>query len=219
MDLDNVSSPSPLDLQSRENPPTPKPNHLKNPKPNLPPKKGCLEPLTPLLTYPTFTTDGGRGALSNNILGAEPNHPFWKLLTDSLIPYDYNYFFPYITISYASGQWFETAAWEAYHWGLKREGERKGGELVRIMMDDRPGTEPWVFFSQERGGSWVNVSISLFTSFFFFWILERDFVRMLSSDDYFYGLTFRWLGRIYVDWLLYSGTISCFCGLVIIWCC
>jgi len=23
-------------------------------------------------------------------------------------------------------------------------------------MDDRPGTEPWVFFTQMRGGSWRN---------------------------------------------------------------
>lgn len=23
-------------------------------------------------------------------------------------------------------------------------------------MDDRPGTEPWIYFTQERGGTWVN---------------------------------------------------------------
>ena len=23
-------------------------------------------------------------------------------------------------------------------------------------MDDRPGTDPWIFFTQEQGGSWVN---------------------------------------------------------------
>jgi inositol phosphorylceramide mannosyltransferase catalytic subunit len=30
------------------------------------------------------------------------------------------------------------------------------------MMDDRPGTEPWIFFSQERGGSWKNWDNVLF---------------------------------------------------------
>jgi hypothetical protein len=30
------------------------------------------------------------------------------------------------------------------------------------MMDDRPGTDPWVFFTQEQGGSWVNWDNALF---------------------------------------------------------
>lgn len=99
------------------------------------------------------TQDGGRGALSNNILGAAPNHPYYKFLTDSLIEFDNNYIFPYVTISYASGQWFETAVWEKYHTGRAVMGNDVG---YRVMMDDRPGTEPWIFFTQERGGSWVN---------------------------------------------------------------
>ncbi|MCJ1472476.1 hypothetical protein MMC13_001124 [Lambiella insularis] len=115
---------------------------------------GCLENLEPLLYYPTWTTDGGRGALSNNILGSIPNHPFWELLTNSLIPYNYNYIFPYVTISYASGQWFETAIWQAYHATPRASFHENKG--VRIMMDDRPGTDPWIYFTQERGGTWVN---------------------------------------------------------------
>jgi mannosyltransferase OCH1-like enzyme len=74
-------------------------------------QKGCLTSFTPLTHLPAFTTDGGRGALSNNILGSVPEHPFWVLITESLRSYDWNYVFPYITISYASGQWFETAIW------------------------------------------------------------------------------------------------------------
>jgi hypothetical protein len=74
-------------------------------------QKGCLTSFTALTHLPAFTTDGGRGALSNNILGSVPEHPFWVLITESLMKYDWNYVFPYITISYASGQWFETAVW------------------------------------------------------------------------------------------------------------
>jgi len=79
-------------------------------------------------------------------------------LTDSLIPYNYNYIFPYITISYASGQWFETSIWQKYHQALPKVNKEIGHDerLVRIMMDDRPGTEPWIYFTQERGGSWIN---------------------------------------------------------------
>lgn len=92
-------------------------------------------------------------------MASVPNHPFWKLLTDSLIPYNYNYFFPYVTISYASGQWFETAIWQKYHSQHPEE------RLHRIMMDDRPGTQPWIYFTQERGGTWKN-----WDNAFFLWI-------------------------------------------------
>lgn len=37
--------------------------------------------------------------------------------------------------------------------------------LVRVMMDDRfelEGVDPWIFFTQERGGSWVNWDNRLF---------------------------------------------------------
>ena len=112
---------------------------------------GCSTSLEPLLYYPTWTTDGGRGALSNNVLGSAPNHPFWQLLTDSLVPYSYNFLFPYVTISYASGQWFETAVWDAYHAKLPPNGDK----LHRIMMDDRPGSARWVYFTQTTfGGTW-----------------------------------------------------------------
>ena len=33
------------------------------------------------------------------------------------------------------------------------------------MMDDRLGTDPWIFFTQEQGGSWVN-----WDNAFFLWI-------------------------------------------------
>lgn len=156
--------------------------------------KGCLQNLEPLLYYPFWTTDGGRGALSNNILGGRPNHPFWQMMVESLVPSSWNYIFPYVTISLASGQWFETDVWQSYHRSLPRHSEshEKGGkkaksgiekpstpkekdrkdskevkksmlegriargEGVRLMMDDRPGTDEWLFFTQERGGSWVN---------------------------------------------------------------
>ena len=118
--------------------------------------QGCLEDLTPLLYYPTWVTDGGQGALSNNILGAEPDHPFWHFLTDSLKTYAWNYPFPYMTVHYGSGQWYETAVWEEYHRQLSKNGTQalEKGQLHRVMMDTRPGAAPWVFFTQARGGTW-----------------------------------------------------------------
>lgn len=70
--------------------------------------QGCAMNLDALLYYPVWVTDGGHGALSNNILGAQPNHPFWVSATNTIISYAWNYPLPYITVSYATGQWFET---------------------------------------------------------------------------------------------------------------
>lgn len=154
---------------------------------------GCLQDLTPLLYYPVFVTDGGHGALSNNILGAAPGHPFWDLMTGELIAYDYNYLLPYVTISYASGQWFETAVWEKYHAQLDsssqhpsdpadpavdnmRTGTQGGGQLYRIMMDMRPGAAPWIFFTQGRGNSWRNWDYDMFG-----WIGDHIALVILGS--------------------------------------
>jgi len=30
------------------------------------------------------------------------------------------------------------------------------GKWYRVLMDSRPGTPEWVFWSQGRGGSWLN---------------------------------------------------------------
>ncbi|KZZ93808.1 Glycosyltransferase, DXD sugar-binding motif protein [Moelleriella libera RCEF 2490] len=114
---------------------------------------GCRANLEPLLYYPTWTTDGGHGTLSNNILGAEPGHPFWELVTNSLKSYSWNYLLPYLTISYATGQWFLTDVWQTYHAKIKG---KKEPPLTRIMMDMRPGAAPWTFFTATEGGSWNN---------------------------------------------------------------
>ena len=106
-----------------------------------------------------WVTDGGHGALSNNILGAEPDHPFWILLTEMLIPYAWKYPLPYITVSYASGQWFETVAWEKYHHARPS----LTPPLTRIMMDGRPGSAPHTFFTQGRGQTWHHWDNALFS--------------------------------------------------------
>ncbi|KFY14982.1 hypothetical protein V492_02304 [Pseudogymnoascus sp. VKM F-4246] len=119
---------------------------------------GCTASLEPLRYYPAWVTDGGCGALSNNILGGEPNHPYWVLMTESIIPYAWNYPLPYLTISYATGQWFETEIWEKYHSQLPKDKP----VLTRILMDGRPGASRWVFFTQARGGTWNNWDNLLF---------------------------------------------------------
>ncbi|KJZ71738.1 hypothetical protein HIM_08880 [Hirsutella minnesotensis 3608] len=113
---------------------------------------GCRKSLEPLLYYPLWITDGGHGTLSNNILGAEPEHPFWKLMTESIMPWADDFVLPYITISYATGQWYETEMWQIYHATKPKDAP----DLLRVMMDSRPTGAPWIFFTAGRGGSWDN---------------------------------------------------------------
>jgi inositol phosphorylceramide mannosyltransferase catalytic subunit len=131
--------------------------------------QGCAENLDPVTYYPAFTTDGGHGALSNNIMGGQPGHPWFDLLTENLIPWNWNWLLPYVIISYTSGQWFVTAMWEKYHSLLSDNGTVQGFEgtgwapLHHILMDMRPGADPWVFFTQVRGGTWSNWDSAMFS--------------------------------------------------------
>ncbi|KAI0602678.1 nucleotide-diphospho-sugar transferase [Biscogniauxia sp. FL1348] len=122
---------------------------------------GCSESLDVLTYYPAFTTDGGHGTLSNNIIGGQPGHPFFHLLTESLVPWNWNWILPYVIVSYTSGQWFVTAMWEKYHRLLSADGTVRGFDgtgwapLHHILMDMRPGApDPYVLWTQERGGTW-----------------------------------------------------------------
>ncbi|CRG86977.1 Mannosyl phosphorylinositol ceramide synthase SUR1 [Talaromyces islandicus] len=128
---------------------------------------GCLESLEPLRYYPVFTTDTYQGPLATNLLGSVPQHPYYKLLTDSLpsrnwLPWP----FPYITINYNSGRWFQTDMWERYH---RRNGYRnsqkkdENGPLYRVIMDRRRGAEPWVFWIEGAGLTWENWDNSVFS--------------------------------------------------------
>ncbi|TLS26550.1 hypothetical protein PpBr36_05490 [Pyricularia pennisetigena] len=121
---------------------------------------GCEASLEPFRSLPAFTTDGGLGALSNNIIGAQPEHPWTRMLTENLEAYNWNWLLPYARVMYNSGQWYLTAMWERYHARLR------GGivppyagsgwaKLHRVMMDEREGADRWVFWNHAgHGGTW-----------------------------------------------------------------
>ncbi|OQE23007.1 hypothetical protein PENSTE_c009G05241 [Penicillium steckii] len=164
---------------------------------------GCAANLEPLTYYPAFTTDGGHGALSNNIIGGQAGHPFFSLLTDSLAHWQVNYVLPYLTIMHASGQWYFTAIWERYHSLLSRQpstlygtSEHELAPLHHILMDMRPGSDPWVFFTQVDGNSWANWDNRVF-SFIGDHIVST--VVFLTSSAFLIGWVFMrcWTPRVY----------------------
>lgn len=82
-------------------------------------------------------------------------------MTDSLISHAWNYPLPYLTISYATGQWYLTKIWEEFHQRLPQN----AAVLTRVSMDGRPEAPPWTFFNHTRGGTWDN-----WDNYMFSWI-------------------------------------------------
>lgn len=120
--------------------------------------QGCRASLEPLLYYPAWVADAGQGAphagqgapLGSNVVGAEPEHPFWILVTDSLVSWTRDFVIPYVTVSYSTGRWYRTEMWQLYH---SQKPHRDPG-LIRVIMDRRPAADPWVFFTAGRGDPW-----------------------------------------------------------------
>lgn len=73
-------------------------------------------------------------------------------MTDSLVSYAWVWPLPFVTIMYASGQWFQTEIWERYHRGKLASAP----PLTRVMMDYREGAAPWTFFNHNRGETWTG---------------------------------------------------------------
>lgn len=132
--------------------------------------QGCLDSLEPLRYYPVFVTDNAQNTLDNNIMGAAPHHPFFEYVTNHIWTYSlFWYPYPYLSVMYNSGQWFFTDMWEKYHdkvtpinWNpftshneLQDEGKR-GKQLYRVIMDNRRGAEPWVFWNEGAGLTWQD---------------------------------------------------------------
>lgn len=73
-------------------------------------------------------------------------------MTDSLVSWAGDFGLPYFTISYATGQWYETEMWQIYH----ARKPRRSPDLLRVMMDASPEGAPWTIFTAGRGGTWDN---------------------------------------------------------------
>ncbi|OKL57075.1 hypothetical protein UA08_07418 [Talaromyces atroroseus] len=132
----------------------------------------------PLRYYPVFVTDSNQGSLDNNILGAVPHHPFYEYVTNHIWTYSlFHYPYPYVAVMYNSGQWFFTSMWEKYHdkvspwsWnpshhfgaGKKQGNSHDKNQLYRVIMDNRRGAEPWVFWNEGAGLTWQDWDFSMF---------------------------------------------------------
>ncbi|KAI9832516.1 MAG: hypothetical protein M1819_004305 [Sarea resinae] len=108
---------------------------------------GCNRRLDPLLSYPAWLRRTTPTGISNDVMGAVPQHPFFLRVIDSLQTHNKNWGLPYVTVMSTTGPLFLSLLWEEYI----REG---APDRVRILMPDEYNKHAWSFFKIVRGSSW-----------------------------------------------------------------
>lgn len=110
---------------------------------------GCERKLDPLLTVSSFVRKTVPTGISNDVMGAVPNHPFFLKVIDNLQKYQKNWLVPYITIMYSTGPLFLSVMWKQYkRWGVPEAGK------VRILLPKDYKTHTYSFFAISPGSSW-----------------------------------------------------------------
>lgn len=97
----------------------------------LHPMYNCSRHLEPLLWYPAWVLDNGDG-----IMGARPEHPYWVMMTESLMPREHRFRALNYPITYTGGSEFETAVWKKYHAQLPAS-PSKEDRVYRIKVGSR----------------------------------------------------------------------------------
>lgn len=120
---------------------------------------GCQRPMDPLLTFPVILPRTKPVGVSNDLMTAEKNHPFWGQVIHNLMAWDHNWILNYPTVMFGTGPMFlsaQYAYWSSLHPPTK---EHPGGE-VRILpkslygKNAQPGEAPHSFFIHYYGSSW-----------------------------------------------------------------
>lgn len=106
--------------------------------------------------------DHRRGSLSDEVLGAAPNHTFWVHITESIPRHSPIHIFRDLIVLYGTGRWFLTAAWDAYHADMLARDGRAAKPLTRISMPRWAGAPEWSIFSSIRGGAADTWSVDVF---------------------------------------------------------
>lgn len=109
---------------------------------------GCNRRLDPLLSYPAWVRRTKPTGISNDAMGAVPQHPFFLRVVESLQAYDKSWFLPYITVMYSTGPLFLSVVWKEYM------RDSFGMDRVRVLMPDEYNRFSWSFFTHHVGNSW-----------------------------------------------------------------
>jgi mannosyltransferase OCH1-like enzyme len=129
---------------------------------------GCNRELEPLLSYPAWVRKTMPTGISNDAMGAVPDHPFFNFVVDQIRDYDRSWLLPYITVMGSTGPLFLSVLWR--HWVSNggNVGDGVDGGRVRIIFPEEYNGHPWSFFTHHLGNSWHAADVQLI-----FWVSKK----------------------------------------------
>lgn len=128
---------------------------------------GCKRRLDPLLSYNAFVRRTIPTGISNDVMGAIPQHPFFLRVIESLQGAKRKWVLPYITIMASTGPLFLSVVWKKWmgeHADLESQSQNLQNSAtssltewkgrVRVLMPDEYSRHTWSFFEEYKGDSW-----------------------------------------------------------------
>jgi len=153
---------------------------------------GCQRRLDPLLSYTAWVRRTIPTGISNDVMGAVPQHPFFLRVTKTLDYANRNWALPYITIMASTGPLFLSVVWKKWlgeHSNLDSE-DYLG--RVRVLMPDEYNDHAWSFFKTYEGSSWHGKDAR-----FIFW-LGRNWMLVFAVS----AVLVLWAG--FAAWSVYA---------------
>jgi mannosyltransferase OCH1-like enzyme len=144
---------------------------------------GCNRALEPLLSYPAWVRKTVPTGISNDAMGAVPQHPFFMRVIDELQNYDRSWLLPYITVMGSTGPLFLSVVWRRYSSEGLNVGDGEDGGRVRIIFPDEYQGNSWSFFTHHVGNSWHRADVKLI-----FWVClacrNGELTHLHASNTY-----------------------------------
>ena len=113
---------------------------------------GCKRRLDPLLSFPAWLHLTEPTGISNDGMGATPQHPFFRYVVDQLQVYDRQWVLPYITVMSSTGPLFLSILWKKYMQLHFNKGVDWNGR-IRVLTPDIYYLQEESFFDLRGAGS------------------------------------------------------------------
>lgn len=136
---------------------------------------GCKRKLDPLLSYTAWVRRTIPTGISNDIMGAIPQHPFFNRVIDSLPGANRKWVLPYITIMASTGPLFLSVIWKSWMNENSSQNQSDWVGRVRVLMPDEYNKHAWSFFQTYEGSSWHGKDAQ-----FIFW-MGRNWLLLTAA--------------------------------------
>lgn len=157
---------------------------------------GCKRRLDPLLSYNAWVRRTIPTGISNDVMAAIPQHPFFLRVIESLQGADRSWVLPYITIMASTGPLFLSVIWKKWMGEHAHLNQEEWIGRVRVLMPEEYNKHPWSFFETVKGDSWHGKDAKLI-----FW-MGKNWL-LLAVVGTMVGLTL-----VFLCWSLYSRLLN-----------